>query len=499
MINSINSKFFNSISGKNLLGVLFITILAKGFHFFNGIGNSVDDYRFALDFPGFIRDAFVKGSVLSQGRWGRAVLDYFLNHFHADHYAGIYLGGLLFAIQLAILSLFLLKYWGFRLSNLQTVLIGGLMVNFPFFVDIYCFRGLTFALAISSILLCIPIALSLLRKGGLVNQLIATLIFVYCISIYQVSLTIIAVILLIDFLLNALQDDTIKQVFTFKRLRPILLLVVATACYYIVFKLINYTLEIKANDRTSFIDPEKILTRITSVGKHLFLTFFDDQNFFSKESKFLLVGIYIASFITLLKSNIAPIIKVLGITIIALLPIVAIGPSICLNKWWAVPRTLVANTFLIGASSAYLVQNITGSKITLSLSTALLLMINISFVLSNNRVFTNQYLNTVRDLNLANRIVSRIEVLPEFKYRKVMVLGRPTPDLPISSNAQNINQSGFAPTQIRPKVLSYVSGYELSHIPYNLYKKYELKYRSKPAFPHVDCIAIEGQWIIVKI
>ena len=160
-----------------------------------------------------------------------------------------------------------------------------------------------------------------------------------------------------------------------------------------------------------------------------------------------------------------------------------VGVVLVLGGWWPVPRVLAQTGWFWGGSLA-LAYSLAQPLVKRIILTGVVVIL-VSFIGISNHVFRDQQRANMRDLATANRIVGRIEELPEFDQIQYLVLygGNYQYRSPVTTAQGDMNISALFAAWSKVPVINEVSGYALQPAPAALYAKANVFCETAPKWP----------------
>ncbi len=143
---------------------------------------------------------FGKGATISSGRWGLELISWIF-----PDYSMPWLWGLISILLIAVAICFIIHVFQIR-SKLFQCLLAGLIIAFPSEIGtmLYMFTSTSYAVAF----LFSIISVWLLRKGGICNYVIAIVLSVFSLSIYQAYIAVTASMLVVLVIQDILNNQT---------------------------------------------------------------------------------------------------------------------------------------------------------------------------------------------------------------------------------------------------------------------------------------------------
>lgn len=471
--------------------------LAHAFILTNKLINS-DDIRFL----------FGKGSTVSSGRWGLELMSVISPDFSMPWLYGL-ITILLFSIGACmVVSLFNIK------SPICQILWGGVFISFPSLTGTLCYTftatsyAVTFLLAVGGVWL--------VTRRRIVDDLLACLLFVLSLGIYQAYLGFICCFFVI-LLLQEVMDPEQKTGRILKDAGHMLIVLVASGIAYLAVTWVILQLT-----HTPFNDYAAAnMTAETSIPMRIVWAYFD---FFRQMNG--LFGIvpstllFIMTLICILGAAIAlltgmikkqPLSRILmALLLIALFPLgvdclyvlLCPGCSHALTQYDFVAGYLLVLTLIDRmALSRPRLQNIL--RITTYTALAVIIAGNI---FTANKTYLNLTLRNEQMEAFYTRIVTQIELQPEFDSDKtVALIGQPAlPDDWMSEFGRTNQIAGVKKTAPGTySQIEYLNRWIGFNVPFASDEEIEAikalpEFEAMPCYPYYGSVAAVGDYIIVK-
>jgi hypothetical protein len=173
------------------------------------------------------------------------------------------------------------------------------------------------------------------------------------------------------------------------------------------------------------------------------------------------------------------------------------GVLLALREWWIVPRT-VSHVSLFWAGMMATVY-VAGGRRTRHVMATGLAFVFFSFIGINQQILADQLRVNARDSAQANRIVARLEQLPNFTSRmNVTVLGGSWGYAsPIRTVQGDMNISVLYPAWSKLDLLNEVSGYAFTDAPPEARAKADEYCKTAPKWPAVGSVSAAGSTAVV--
>jgi Glucosyl transferase GtrII len=339
------------------------------------------------------------------------------------------------------------------------------------FIVLHPYQSETFTYRISPLFLAIPLVLCFVAlvecHRSTARWLWSVGAMIVAFSIYQVAVNYAIMALLFGVVFYFCRAGNAESEPGFwNTLRSQLMMLVAAAAGYLVLTFtIGAISGYPVGSRGDFIGPADVLPRIGQTLTQLKKMFFLDEPILPIATKYILIAAMIAGLAGAFQSvssriggpGVSRFAGALGLGLLLGIPL-SIGMQLVLHEWWPQPRIIAQTGMLWGGifALAYQFSPRVGRRVLLAAVSVIL----ISFLGINDRIFADQHRLNMRDLAKANRIMARIESLPDHaQIRNVVVLGGSWRyDQPIHTAQGDMNISAFAPEWSRLAILNEISG-----------------------------------------
>ncbi|MFH1812506.1 MAG: glucosyltransferase domain-containing protein [Pseudomonadota bacterium] len=406
---------------------------------------------------------------LSQGRFGQLILR---NLFEAVGLVGPLPGTLYVAVALVcflFVGIIICRLWGITRNSCLMVSVMSIIATHPYQADIFTFGEFSFFMAVSLLLSFVAMH----HAGhGMVRGVVAVGLLVAALSLYQLVLNYVLMTLIFMLIFRVIPPGAGEPVRTWKdSLQDVRLvfrlsiIVVSMACYWTIFRVSLYFFPEPLEGRTQIGGLGDLANRFREVLDTFWLILGRDEPLMPVALKVIFGGLLVTGLILVIgrfwKRN-APA-SALGafgvIILIGMAFLMILGITLPLVVWWPVPRTLSAvSVFWAGtAAMVYLLLREKAQKGLLVLLTLVLFC----FAGINNSVWFDQLRVNMRDREMANRIVVKLESQPSFSssMKLAVIGGHWGYPLPIRTATGDMNISAFHSDWSKINLIREVSGY----------------------------------------
>ncbi len=413
------------------------------------------------------------------------------------------LGALLLSAVLVAMGLAICRLWGIQDRFPESLVAVCLMVLYPYQSELFTFRLMTLFLAIPlaaaflALLLCVRSRWWWIASCGL---LICSLF------VYQVVLNYVLMALLFSVVFHV--ADAAGEDARFKHaLGARLALVIAgVAVFGAIAALIVKVSGIPPKGRATLIGMADVAHRIRIMAGQIGTIFLRTEPMMPLATKLVLILAVLAAIaatIVFKESGRERLQPGAGRAALSVGLIAALGVPLCVGvillfqDWWPVPRVLVQTGMFWGAVFAltYRFANTAGRRILV----ACFAVAVFSFLGISNHIFSDQQRVNLRDLAAANRIVARLESLPDFaKISGVAVIGGKWGFAsPVETAQGDANVSAFSKPWSKTPLLNEVSGYNFESAPPDVDARAKAYCKTVPKWPAPQSIGRVDSFAVV--
>lgn len=458
---------FNSISKHDwlLFGILlFLCILSKGAVIFQGY--AVDDYV-TTEGVGELQQLF-----FSQGRFAGWLILHLLDLFGVNPQGITPITGFSALAMQAALAVSAIRFIGYS-SLLSAVIAGSIMVLHPFSAEIltfrmvlpnYCFSMLFALFAIESI--------QPFRNTSTIRSISLSIVFAaISVIFYQISLNYLIVIGAVGLLVSFCFDGKDTQNTINLRKSSFILICISFLAGVINYLALAFAKILKivtvvSDNRSSIVSPSDILIRAGEAMETLKVIYLHGS---PVVPKFLAVATFvilsIAALIIVHRLLYVRNLKLaisLGVAAGLAIPILTVGVIIILKSWWPAPRVLSQYSYIVGLLGLASLDHcsLKLSRFNYKMLLALVSSVLLGYILINNQIFADQKNLNAWDAQLANRLLTRIESLPngeKVKYIKING-GHWAYPKNLKTTHMDMNISAFYPGYSKDKVINIALG-----------------------------------------
>ena len=466
-----------------VLLVFFCAVIAR----FSGLlpAYSLDDYQ------GFLNPAAYKPTILSQGRDVEYWLWSGLIWLGAGPPYSAVLGWIALNLTLISIGIFLCRYWQINDRPVPSALVILILLLYPYQTEIFTFRQTTLFLAVALLLAFGGMAICAADSG---KWLLSSLLISLSLLIYQIALNYLVVTLLTStFFL-------IDKSWRGQRFRNWLWQAAAITGGVVLFvvesRVFIHVHHLGMAVRAQVLSMTEVQHRADLVTAELGTILFRSEPVLPVGAKILLISVILAGCLSFAARGNWKVMISFLLLVTLTLP-ACIGLTVVSAEWWPVPRVMAQTGFFWAAIVGFVLTSVgraLGQALTLILSLVVIIMIG-----NDNRVLADQLRLNRRDAAKANRIVMRLEELPDFAILKGLVLtpGRWYYASSIGSVEGDLNTSAFLPAWARLNLINEVSGYNFAAAPDSIQAQSTEYCRSAPAWPAPKSVTSLGGYGVV--
>ena len=491
-------------SNIRLFIIIFIAaILAKGPVIFHG--SAIDDYAFisSIDLQVYF----------SQGRYIAAAIVWFVNSIGAyisDMYFSL---GLVTLLLQAVFIMSILRFVGMG-NSAAAGIIGAIMIAHPYLTEIYTFRMALPAYSAALFFSILALELITLRPKSWGARAFSLLFTLAMLLTYQVFLNYFAVAVIFAFICgqiihhNSGQSSAANIILRERALTLAIISTVSAIAFILVTSLTKALGLTHGTTRSSFIALDEIPERIEQMASSLAQIYWSAEPVFSGWLKSLVALMLIISvviiFLHLLnkRSAINSIRNIFLIVFAFLLLVpVSLGVIMPFGDWWPVPRVIAHVSIIIGL--IYLLADScimdSGNRLLTSAIFVSRIVILIGFIFLSNQILADQQKVNQWDRMMANRIISRLEMQPNFNQVQFVYIngGKWAFPAKLVTVQGDMNISAFLPEYSKVPLLSAVSGYKFERAIGEKAVVGKTYCKAREPWPHTESVAIDNDLAII--
>ena len=461
---------------------------------------AIDDYSFVV--------ADAKPAQMAQGRLGAVLLREILHRLDALPPSSGLLGNIVLTLVLVWVGILVCRIW--RIESLPVL--SGLVVLFiclhPYQAEVFTFRGAGLMLAVALGLAFYGISTCFHSRRA---QIAAVLLIAAALLTYQVALNYLAMVLFFSLVLYLARlygpgEPVTADSIQFGRVlrSQLLTFALAVACSALVMLAIPMLFGVPLQQRTALLNVSGFGTRAVLALKQLRTMFSLDEPVLPVATKWLLALTPLAALAVAAIRSPAGALKELFsrrslpfvLAIAGGLP-ASLGVVLVLQEWWPMPRVCAhVSVFWAGMFAlVFLAVPPLSRRLMLVLSGFIVL----SFIGTNNHIFLDQLRVNLRDRTKANRIISRLEALPDFTPVSGVIVsgGQWGYYSPVRTVQGDMNISALYAEWSKLSLLNEVSGYNLQPAPPAVVEKAKGYCLTAPKWPSPQAVVRLDSFAVV--
>jgi hypothetical protein len=467
MTNHENTLFRWTKNDRYLFAIsLAFSLLSKGQSLFGGL--ALDDYGFLSRLPEGAQSLF-----LSQGRVGTWIIYSLVDHLHVGS-ANAYFAGTAFELFLqSILVVTVIRFISYT-NLLYAGIVAGLMTAHPYLSEIFTFKAIAIANTVALLATVFAIETTRLIDRKSINWIIPIVATFIALTTYQVMINVLLATTFGAMLMNLItnsekREDGIDTVRKHRWSWELLIVSITGAILSVVLILIlKWSNQIdELTGRAKLIRPNQILERGNQVWEVFIRILIRQEAIFPVLPKIMFLSLIAISFYLICMQLIVGVNKFRSLVyfsgLILLLPILSLGTIVPFGDWWPVPRVLFHNSILLGSIVLVAEKPISGLSNSTFRKIFLVtgFVVSIMFILLSNQVFSDQFRINRWDMAKAQRIVSRMEEMPQFTSVSRLYIDGGAGRYPLGpySIQGDMNLSAFYPSWSKIGLINEASGY----------------------------------------
>lgn len=409
----------------------------------------------------------------------------------------IALGWVLLTACLIAVGILICRLWHvdrYPIAAAAAVLI---FVLHPYQTEIFTFKEVTLvtalalALAFFGLALCGPQKRSWLLSGGLIAA---------SLSIYQLTFNYLLIVILISILINIGEKD-IAQPQHLARLKAQFGVLLGAVLLYFVANWVVFTIaDVHTVQRTGILSPQHFYERAQQILALFERFFFKTEPIMPATTKWLLisiVAIYIMTALFRYRRALNFQIVIFAFSVFMLTVLACGGLGLVIADWWPAPRLFGhISVFWAGLIALSLSHS---NPFTRRVLLCIVTVVIVSFIGTDNHVLVDQWRVNRRDEAEANRILMRIEELPNFGTLKGLVVNGVTWQAPSNTSEFDMNRSAFGAPWSKYAIFKELSGYDFPQAPDAVVDAAKTYCNAGPAWPSARSVTTIQSYAIVCI
>jgi hypothetical protein len=507
MFTFFNKRFDIGQPYIRLLLIIFVAaVLAKGAVVFRGY--AIDDYMFSSG----IRSGEL-GNFFSQGRYITFAIVWLFDSIGANINDMYFSLGIVTLFLQAAFVVSILRFVGME-SLPSAGLVGAIMIAHPYLTETLTFR---MDLPVNSVALLFSIiALEMATRSPATwrTRAFSLLATFAMLLTYQSYLNYFAVAIIFAFIFGQVlhnRNDQSLATDNIYRERAITLTIISSIST-IAFVLIIWLTKVLGlttlTARANFIAFDMIPERIKQIKSYLVYIYFVPEHVFHGWLK-TLVALMLALSVVIIfrhllsdkrKENYISNAFFIFLALLLLLP-ASLGVIIPFEDWYPVPRVIAHVAIIIGL--IFLVADScmqdSGSRFLKSTIFLFRIIVLVGFILLSNQILTDQQRINQWDKMMANRIISRLEMHPNFSNVKFVHINGGSSGFPAKLRTMqgDMNVSAFSPAWSKVPLLTEVSGYRLEKAKGSRAAIGKAYCEARQPWPHAESITIDNDLAII--
>jgi hypothetical protein len=455
---------------------LVVTALAKGAALLPGY--SIDDYQpLVRSAPSFAVLLLKKGG---RGRFGSVLLNWGLHLLQLDPAHSRFFFTCLSIAGSALFAALVVRYWGLEKNRWLAVAMASIVANHPFTAEIFTFR---IALGIAIFPFSILSLLLIPRRWSPRLVLAGSALFAVALSFYQMVLPYGLMIVLVGAAIwltrylvlgnasgwprRAVSLLSMRRLTRHRNTALLGCILFGSALYAGLTIALALALRVRLMPRTQILPVHQLGERARMVLEELKLCLIGPNPLLSHLTQGMLLLVLLGALAGLWWRTRScfrlprPSLLVSIVTLLLASLVWSLGALLFIAEFWPSPRVM-AHVGIFWAGALAVCYQCFGPRVRAALM-GLAILIVLTFIGSNNRIFDEQRRLNARDAYKANRIVARLETTPGFSgIRFVAADGAAwTHPLRVGTLDHDLNVSAFGAEQAKVEVLAEISGYDL--------------------------------------
>ena len=503
-----NNFNINRVTIRLFVIIFFAAIMSKGLVVFRGY--AIDDYGF-IPVDGVINLEL----FFSQGRYIMAAIVWFIESIGANISDMYFSMGIVALFLQSVFLVSIIRFVGFEKIP-SAGIVGAIIASHPYLTEIFTFRVALPTYSVALFFSIIALEMSLLSPTTWRTRIFSLVATVAMLFTYQVFINYFVVAIIFAFAFG--QVSNIKNGFSLNagnilRRRSAAL---ALSSLFAVFIFATITFVSKIFGVTDGLSISKILTleqlpkRWAQMSSSFLNIYWYAEPVLSKNLKLIIALMLGLSLLIILKyfvrasAVINSMRDVFFVVFIFLLLVpVSFGVILPFEVWWPVPRVIAHVSVIIGfilllADSCMLTpENRFIRRFFLVARGATL----IGFIFLSNQIFIDQQRINQWDTMMANRVIARLEMHPDFNKIKFLYISKGSWPWPYTTKLRttegDMNVSAFLVDYTKIPLLSEISGLNFKRASGSNADFGENYCRFKKPWPHIESVIVDNELAII--
>ena len=488
-----------------LLIIFVVAVLANGPVIFRGF--SIDDYMYTRGVNSYHLKFY-----FTQGRYLMAAIFWVVDSLGANLNDMYFSLGLVALFLQAALVVSILRFVGMEDSP-AAGLVGAIMVAHPYLTEIFTFRMVLPAYSAALIFSIIALEMVTRRPANWRARGFALLASFAMLLTYQGLLNYFAVAIIFAFIYGQVlhnknaQSLATNNVYS-ERAITLTIIITISATAFVSILWLSKALGLELTGRATVIAFDKIPERIEQIASALMSIYWSAEPVFPGRPKKLVALLLVISVVIIFRHLLTEKGKKNSInnvffTFLAflLLTPASLGVIVALNDWAPAPRVIAHVAIITGliflmADSCMQDSGNRFLKSTIFISRIVVL---VGFVFLSNQILADQQRLNQWDKMMANRIISRLEMHPNFSNVQFVYINQGSWGFPAKLRTVQgaLNVSAYSMEWSRVPLLSEVSGYKFEQATGSKAAVGETYCKIKQPWPHAESITIDNDVAII--
>jgi len=490
-----------------LLIIIFIAaVLAKGPVLFRG--SAIDDYLFM--------SGISSGDLwftFSQGRYIMAATFWLVDSIGANINDMYFSLGIVTLFLQAAFVVSILRFVGMEDSP-AAGLVGAIMIAHPYLTEILTFRMALPGYCVALIFSIIGLEMVTKSPATWRTRAFSLLATFAMLLTYQSFLNYFAVAIIFAFIYGQVlhnkngQSLATNNVYRERAITLTLISAISAIAFLITIWLTKVLGLTALTEKANILAFDKIPERIAQISSSLVSIYWSAEPVFSGWLKTLVALMLVISVVIIFrhlltdkrKENFISNVLFTFLAFLLLIP-VSLGVIVPFGNWSPVPRVIAHVAIIIGL--IFLVADAcmqdSGSRFLKSTIFLSRIIVLVGFVFLSNQILADQQRINQWDKMMANRIISRLEMHPNFSNVKYVHINGGSWDFPakLRTIQGDMNISAFFPAWSKVPLLSEVSGYRFEKATGSKATVGETYCKGRQPWPHAESITVDNDLAII--
>ncbi|MCB5175205.1 glucosyltransferase domain-containing protein [Microvirga lenta] len=474
-----------------LLGVIILGFIARGQAILAPL-YSIDTYHAA-----YVKEAAASYDfLLSQGRYGWAIL-WWLRDTIGVHGVEVTSAGMILSVVMLAVTGFLFAVAILKEPTpAEAFLFAAIFTLHPFNTEFFHFSNVTSDITFAILLSALGMAAAFYISSVQLAAFVSVPLIVASLGIYQLAAAHIGTVWLLATAARLIENRSGAAALKYRLERPLQVLLIIAICLAILavsLVLIRFVVDIPLDGRADLSKLLDVRVKVQALGTAVGMALWPSPGLVPRSIAVLLIAVLSFCFCKIVWQGLRTRRYVLAIGSAILLSLAlawSAGASVMSGVIWLVPRVISPISVFI--AGAVLLAWHSSSKPTRMMIGVSVCVICVSYIGASNRILFDQRRLNLWDAQQANRIIARLEMLPQFTQMSsvAVVGGHWARSSRLSTAIGDMNVSALAVSWAKIGLLEQATGYHFAEPTPAELDKAQVYCASSPSWPASESVTI---------